>query len=273
MTRSLQYVAFFVGLAAVVLGRRRLHRLEPAGAGDHAARRRLLPDGRAGTAPLPPGHVHPGTRRGGPARSAGRAWATGSSQLHPSLRNAVRLRIEGERVGLPGPALTPYLAGLLVLLGMLGTFLGMVVTLNGTGIGAGERVGPAGHPRLPGRPGQGPGAGLRHLARGRGRVGDAGPHVRLVPARPAAGRAAARHADRDHLACLLAGPSARGVLQAAAAAGPGDARAGRPAAGHDGGDGTAEPGAERAPARQPGQLPRQGRGRVCGPGRLRRPLA
>jgi hypothetical protein len=51
--------------------------------------------------------------------------------LHPSLRNTVRLRIEGERVGLPGPALTPYLVGLLVLLGMLGTFLGMVVTLNG----------------------------------------------------------------------------------------------------------------------------------------------
>jgi hypothetical protein len=50
-----------------------------------------------------------------------------------ALRHAVRLRIEGERVALPGPALTPYLAGLLVLLGMLGTFLGMVVTLNGTG--------------------------------------------------------------------------------------------------------------------------------------------
>jgi hypothetical protein len=32
---------------------------------------------------------------------------------------------------LPGPALTPYLVGLLVMLGMLGTFLGMVVTLNG----------------------------------------------------------------------------------------------------------------------------------------------
>jgi hypothetical protein len=59
------------------------------------------------------------------------AWL---ERLHPSLRNAVRLRIEGERVGLPGPALTPYLAGLLVLLGMLGTFLGMVVTLNGTGM-------------------------------------------------------------------------------------------------------------------------------------------
>ena len=51
--------------------------------------------------------------------------------VHPSLQNPVRLRIEGERVGLPGPALTPYLVGLLVMLGMLGTFLGMVVTLNG----------------------------------------------------------------------------------------------------------------------------------------------
>jgi hypothetical protein len=51
--------------------------------------------------------------------------------VHPSLQNSVRLRIAGERVGLPGPALTPYLVGLLVMLGMLGTFLGMVVTLNG----------------------------------------------------------------------------------------------------------------------------------------------
>lgn len=55
-------------------------------------------------------------------------WLAG---VHPSLHNAVRLRIEGERVGLPGPALTPYLVGLLVMLGMLGTFLGMVVTLKG----------------------------------------------------------------------------------------------------------------------------------------------
>ncbi|SOZ69073.1 putative transmembrane protein, DUF802 [Cupriavidus taiwanensis] len=55
-------------------------------------------------------------------------------RLHPSLRDNVRLRVEGERVGLPGPALTPYLVGLLVLLGMLGTFLGMVATLRGTGI-------------------------------------------------------------------------------------------------------------------------------------------
>jgi Domain of unknown function (DUF802) len=51
--------------------------------------------------------------------------------LPASLQNPVRQRVEGERQGLPGPALTPYLVGLLVMLGMLGTFLGMVVTLNG----------------------------------------------------------------------------------------------------------------------------------------------
>jgi hypothetical protein len=55
-------------------------------------------------------------------------------RLHPSLRNAVRLRVEGERVALPSPSLTPYLVGLLVLLGMLGTLLGMMATLRGTGI-------------------------------------------------------------------------------------------------------------------------------------------
>ena len=52
-------------------------------------------------------------------------------QVPATLQNTVRLRIEGQRVALPGPAVTPYLVGLLVLLGMLGTFLGMVVTLNG----------------------------------------------------------------------------------------------------------------------------------------------
>lgn len=53
------------------------------------------------------------------------------AKLPAGLQNPVRLRIEGERVGLPGPTLTPYLVGLLVMLGMLGTFLGMVMTLNG----------------------------------------------------------------------------------------------------------------------------------------------
>ncbi|MCO8645062.1 DUF802 domain-containing protein [Burkholderia multivorans] len=53
--------------------------------------------------------------------------------LPAGLRGAVRARVDGTRAALPGPALTPYLVGLLVLLGMLGTLLGMVVTLKGTG--------------------------------------------------------------------------------------------------------------------------------------------
>jgi hypothetical protein len=51
--------------------------------------------------------------------------------LDPSLQNAVRLRVEGERNGLPAPVVTPYLVGLLVMLGLLGTFVGMVDTLKG----------------------------------------------------------------------------------------------------------------------------------------------
>jgi hypothetical protein len=53
-------------------------------------------------------------------------------QVPDSLRDAVRLRVQGERGALPGAALTSYLVGLLVMLGMLGTFLGMVVTFKGT---------------------------------------------------------------------------------------------------------------------------------------------
>jgi hypothetical protein len=52
-------------------------------------------------------------------------------KIDPSLQNAVRLRVEGERNGLPAPVLTPYLVGLLVMLGLLGTFVGMVDTLKG----------------------------------------------------------------------------------------------------------------------------------------------
>ena len=59
------------------------------------------------------------------------AWL---DRIDPGLRQAVRLRVEGERVAFPGPALTSYFVGLLVLLGMLGTFLGMVATLKGTGL-------------------------------------------------------------------------------------------------------------------------------------------
>jgi len=58
------------------------------------------------------------------------AWL---ERVPAGLRNAVRRRVEGEPIGLPAPALAPTLAGLLVLLGMLGTFLGMILTLRGTG--------------------------------------------------------------------------------------------------------------------------------------------
>ncbi len=133
MNRTLHYTAFFLGLAAIgwvgagyigsnplalaitllvgafyLMGALELHRFQQAT--DTLAR------AVADMSDSPPGLGQ---------------WL---DRLHPSLQNAVRLRIEGERVGLPGPALTPYLAGLLVLLGMLGTFLGMVVTLNGTGL-------------------------------------------------------------------------------------------------------------------------------------------
>lgn len=54
------------------------------------------------------------------------------NQLDASLQNGVRCRIEGERVGLPAPVLTPYLIGLLVMLGLLGTFAGMIYTLKGS---------------------------------------------------------------------------------------------------------------------------------------------
>jgi hypothetical protein len=56
------------------------------------------------------------------------AWL---KRLDPAVRGGVRLRIVGERTGLPTPVFTPYLVGLLVMLGLLGTFVGMVDTLSG----------------------------------------------------------------------------------------------------------------------------------------------
>jgi len=66
--------------------------------------------------------------------AANDALAPWLERVPVGLRNAVRLRVEGERIALPGPVLTPYLVGLLVLLGMLGTLLGMMDTLRGTGL-------------------------------------------------------------------------------------------------------------------------------------------
>lgn len=58
--------------------------------------------------------------------------------LPASLRVAARARIEGDRMALPALQMTPYLIGLLVMLGMLGTFLGMVVTLKGATLALGS---------------------------------------------------------------------------------------------------------------------------------------
>jgi Exonuclease VII, large subunit len=66
--------------------------------------------------------------------SAKESLAPWLERVPVGLRNAVRLRVEGERTALPAPVLTPYLVGLLVLLGMLGTLLGMMDTLRGTGL-------------------------------------------------------------------------------------------------------------------------------------------
>ncbi|HBX72886.1 MAG TPA: hypothetical protein DEG86_07870, partial [Halieaceae bacterium] len=51
--------------------------------------------------------------------------------LPAALRSAVARRIQGEPIALPGPLLTPYLTGLLVMLGLLGTFIGMMIALQG----------------------------------------------------------------------------------------------------------------------------------------------
>ena len=53
------------------------------------------------------------------------------ARIPDALRDPVRQRIAGEGRGLPVPVLTPYLVGLLVMLGLMGTFVGMVETLGG----------------------------------------------------------------------------------------------------------------------------------------------
>ncbi|MCD1629836.1 DUF802 domain-containing protein [Marinobacter shengliensis] len=51
--------------------------------------------------------------------------------LPAPMQFPVQRRIEGHAAALPGPQLTPYLTSLLVMLGLLGTFAGMIVTLGG----------------------------------------------------------------------------------------------------------------------------------------------
>ncbi len=62
------------------------------------------------------------------SRESLRHWL---QSLPVPLRHSVQRRIDGHPAALPGPVLTPYLTGLLVMLGLLGTFVGMIVTLQG----------------------------------------------------------------------------------------------------------------------------------------------
>ncbi|WP_417521756.1 DUF802 domain-containing protein [Marinobacter sp.] len=55
-------------------------------------------------------------------------WISG---LPEQVQFAVQKRVDGHFAALPSPQLTPYLVGLLVMLGLLGTFAGMIVTLSG----------------------------------------------------------------------------------------------------------------------------------------------
>ncbi|MCK0163004.1 DUF802 domain-containing protein [Marinobacter sp. S6332] len=55
-------------------------------------------------------------------------WLSG---LPEQIQFAVQKRVDGHFSALPSPQLTPYLVGLLVMLGLLGTFAGMIVTLSG----------------------------------------------------------------------------------------------------------------------------------------------
>ncbi|RMJ04259.1 hypothetical protein DOQ08_01579 [Marinobacter litoralis] len=55
-------------------------------------------------------------------------WLAG---LPEQVQFSVQRRIDGHFAALPSPQFTPYLVGLLVMLGLLGTFAGMIVTLSG----------------------------------------------------------------------------------------------------------------------------------------------
>ncbi|WOJ98530.1 hypothetical protein R0137_08145 [Congregibacter brevis] len=56
------------------------------------------------------------------------------SDVPEVLRKSAHQRIVGHFQGLPAPILTPYLVGLLVMLGLMGTFVGMVATLGGAAL-------------------------------------------------------------------------------------------------------------------------------------------
>ena len=169
--------------------------------------------------------------------------------------------------------MTPYLVGLLVLLGMLGTFLGMVVTLNGAVMALESTTDlPTIRAAL-----AAPVKGLG-LAFGTSVAGvAASAMLGLVSALCRRERLQAAQALDARIATSLRPFSLahqrEQTLESLAGAGAGDARGGREDAGHDGADGAAQRSAGRAPARRPGALLPACPGRLCRSGVVGRPLA
>ncbi|MFK5019546.1 hypothetical protein ACI4CV_27510, partial [Klebsiella pneumoniae] len=69
------------------------------------------------------------------AGTPGEGWV---ATLPAALQASVQQRLDGLRAPLPGLSLAPARAGLLVLLGMLGTFIGLVITLSSTASALGQ---------------------------------------------------------------------------------------------------------------------------------------
>lgn len=139
MTRLLSYTAFFTGMALIVLMARlvaaddRLTLLVmllivaaySVGAAELWRYQRLTQGLRLALRALD----------GAPSSPADtptlEAWLP---TVPEALRHSVQQRIVGHYQGLPAPVLTPYLVGLLVMLGLMGTFVGMVATLGGAAL-------------------------------------------------------------------------------------------------------------------------------------------
>ena len=265
MNRHISLFAFFLGLFRRRLGRHRLHRRSPL-ASPSPSSCVIAAVYLAGAAemrrydrPPPPGQ--------GPARHPRRpahlgAWLAGCP---PRCRTPSACASKANAWRCPARASRPYLVGLLVLLGMLGTFLGMVVTLNGGRAGAGKHHRPAHHPLGTGRAGQGPGRRLRHLGGRRRHLGHARPDFGPVPPRPPGGGAACSTARSPAPCATSRSPTSARKPSRPCRPSRRPARPGRQAGRHDEPDGRSSqpPGsasacwpASSASTRKPGHLHR-----------------
>ena len=273
MNRFLHYAAFFVGLAAVCWVGAGYIGSNPLALAITAADRRLLPDGRAGTAPLPPGHRH--AWRSAVADAVGAAGEPGPlarpAPPFAAERGAPARRGRARRPARPGPDALP--RGLLVLLGMLGTFLGMVVTLNGTGTALESAADLQAIRASLAAPVKGLGLAFGTSLAGVAASAMLGLVSRPVPARPAAGRrSGSTRGSRPRLRVFSQAHQREEsfkLLQRQAEAMP--ALVDRLQAMMATMERQSQALNERLAA-EPGHLPRQGRDRVCGPRRLGRPL-